>query len=487
MKSFLQIAAGKTFPTQPVELLDYILARGDEPCGPTVPGSILGMVAFFENIGGRPVSEQLANHPMITAFVSDLKLELVTGAPKTKRKAHQHLLAVVKSWELRVTDAALPLWHRLHAWTELIAIWASFRTSDVSGIPAMSLRRLDDGIEGSIMLSKTTGAGKRVGEMRFFVSDGAWLLRPGWLSGGWELYEASRSALPFLIPLPLEGYMGLSVREPSFLQHVVASRKLLAETLNVALAPTSEAEGFDVWASYQHEALPLLVPGAQNFWSGHSKRATLPTWAAALHFPKDVRDRLGRWRPEDSDEYVRVSRQLILELQADVARQLRTCGRKDLVFESQVIEDLIQFCSERGTPLVDTTAMVERLISLRSLGNTLPADDPASLSELWHEGEQAPSIDEELEQQDTDRLPVLSLGSWVVSQTKGGSFETLHQVGKCWRRPGLHFSRYVLLDAGEIEAGTAKYNRVCVDCFPVGLEQMLKDDSSTDSSSSSSS
>ncbi len=31
----------KRIADKPVELLDYILDRGDEPCGPSVPGAIL--------------------------------------------------------------------------------------------------------------------------------------------------------------------------------------------------------------------------------------------------------------------------------------------------------------------------------------------------------------------------------------------------------------------------------------------------------------
>ena len=49
----------KPMPTRPVEILDYILDRGDEPCGPSVPGTILSTLAFFEEVGGVVQSARL--------------------------------------------------------------------------------------------------------------------------------------------------------------------------------------------------------------------------------------------------------------------------------------------------------------------------------------------------------------------------------------------------------------------------------------------
>jgi len=66
-------------------------------------------------------------------------------------------------------------------------------------------------------------------------------------------------------------------------------------------------------------------------------------------------------------------------------------------------------------------------------------------------------------------------GLWIVSQSGTGAHETLHQISKCWRVPGIHYKRYVILDDGELDGpvlvGRDKlYNRVCADCFPKGLE-----------------
>ena len=59
----------------------------------------------------------------------------------------------------------------------------------------------------------------------------------------------------------------------------------------------------------------------------------------------------------------------------------------------------------------------------------------------------------------------LSHGAWVVSEAR----KTLHKIGSCWRRPGLHYRRFTLLDPEEVTDPKAKsllYSRLCMDCFP---------------------
>eukprot|EP00973_Karenia_brevis_P040918 5661501-Karenia_brevis.AAC.1 len=48
-----------------------------------------------------------------------------------------------------------------------------------------------------------------------------------------------------------------------------------------------------------------LIPQSINiFWSELSERVVLNTWAATLGFSKDGKDKLGRWWPEQSDDYL---------------------------------------------------------------------------------------------------------------------------------------------------------------------------------------
>ena len=59
----------------------------------------------------------------------------------------------------------------------------------------------------------------------------------------------------------------------------------------------------------------------------------------------------------------------------------------------------------------------------------------------------------------------LSHGAWVVGEAR----RTPHKVGSCWRRPGLHYRRFTLLDQEEVSDPKAKSllcSRLCLICFP---------------------
>ena len=56
-------------------------------------------------------------------------------------------------------------------------------------------------------------------------------------------------------------------------------------------------------------------------------------------------------------------------------------------------------------------------------------------------------------------------GAWVVNVAR----KTLHKAGSCWRRPGLHYRRFALLDQEEVSDPKAKSllcSRLCSICFP---------------------
>jgi len=138
--------------------------------------------------------------------------------------------------------------------------------------------------------------------------------------------------------------------------------------------------------------------------------------------------------------------------------------------------------------------MLQGLRDARSFGLRLSAAE-VDLDDAWDAGEvdlEAPGgaddLDEPEEPDAEGPAPVqLSMGAWVVSLTKGGSAKTLHKVGACWRRPGVHYLRFLTLDESEIVNSVAAcpYNRVCIQCFPSGLnsDSSLSDQSSCSDSS----
>ena len=79
----------------------------------------------------------------------------------------------------------------------------------------------------------------------------------------------------------------------------------------------------------------------------------------------------------------------------------------------------------------------------------------------------------DLPEDELDRNP-LRAGAWVVSLARGGGTQTLHRVGSCWRVPGLHFSRFEVLEESQVLSADPKFDcpfsKICSDCFPKGIE-----------------
>jgi hypothetical protein len=79
-------------------------------------------------------------------------------------------------------------------------------------------------------------------------------------------------------------------------------------------------------------------------------------------------------------------------------------------------------------------------------------------------------------------------GTWVVSCMANTKGRTLHRVGRCWRRPGVHYARFTILTEADMEEKqVGAYHKVCRDCYPAGIVsggggEASSDGASTDSS-----
>ena len=472
MSLFMQAAHGKCFPSRPIELLDYVFERGLEPCGPSIPLSILSCVAFYEELGGRKVEDRIAGLSFVKALIGDLRLELVVTRGVVKKKASQFLSVTICSWELEVMDEGRTDPLRLLAWGKLVSVWAALRTSDKSGIPAERMRMICGNLIGDITTTKTTGAGKKVGCVCFAVSGDAWFLVDHWLKTGWQLFCKHLKPRPFFLPLPTKCGTFFSEQEPSYIQQVVSEKKLIAEAMGFEFKDWDN-DGFAHWKFTKER---ILEAGAQNLWSGHSARCTLPTWAAAVGCSKDEVAYAGRWKPSDSAEYVRIANEVALKVQSKVASIHRQARGVDVLLEGDLLRRLGDFLVERGGDPMKTEEMLERVIELRYQVGTYGLED-LTLNEVepgglaWDGVEVPVGIEAEILE-----------GQFFVSFSPAGRPMTLHQQGKCFRLPGIHVTRFTCLDPGEEKLGM--YRRVCKDCFPKQRLGNVSGDCSEDSGSS---
>ena len=100
------------------------------------------------------------------------------------------------------------------------------------------------------------------------------------------------------------------------------------------------------------------------------------------------------------------------------------------------------------------------------------------------------TFDTDAEAGDADELNPAGLdpGTFVVSHTEKGKCRTLHCVGRCFRKPGVHYAHFEVQDAAEtLEAVNIDlYERVCKCCYPPAAAASGSADTSSEESSSGS-
>ena len=477
MRSYMLMAYGITFPNSAIQLMDYLMDRSEEPCGVTVPMSILSTVKFFEEIGGRQ-EMKLHDQPILKHLCDELRVELATDRPKKLRKAHMIHWVFLALWELEIANKEVPEWKKILCWTQLVQTWGALRTSDTASTPPRRMTLDADGLSAVVTASKTTGKGKKIHEINFYVSAGAYLLHQDWLKEGWELFQKVATDRDFLLPMLGGDGTGFSTKEPAYVDGMNTTRKLIADLKTVR---TVEDELGGVAISFSDQS--LIPPGLQIFWTGHSARATVPSLAAYCAVPKETVDRMGRWKPSESSEYVRVNRKLICKAQDKIANSIRA-GKLEEGFLTELEKEFSSFAAGRGLSEEDCWRMLNKLRGTQELLEQAMRDN-----QQGEASEISDIDDDEVNNPPADPVNPRSKvkeGDWVVSRKRNGKALTLHQVGRCWRIPGKHYARFETLDQSEVDLAAPenpKFDKVCQDCFKPASASTSDEDMSSEQNS----
>ena len=365
---------------------------------------------------------------------------------------------------------------RIFAWFKLLKLWAALRWDDTLGIPPSSMELLRGrGLRGKIVRSKTTGDGKRIDVQEFYVAFDSWLVAPGWLAEGWSLFnDMGRSygnqGRDFLLPRPdrrMHGFRGSMVRYPDALS---MSRALARELKKVEVEDSS--------SGLVESRKLILIPDVSGYWSEHSERVTMVSWAAALGVDPESRRRWGRWKPSTDEEYAKTTLTMVLAAQKQVAEKLRfSWGGADLVEDEVLLQELGAWLEGRCFTEQEIDEQLRRLRQTRrgrrwrrtEMAHQLELEDGA-LSEDGHtprlsDASDAPDplpLEDAVVDLEAGALEV-SAGTFVLSIVGRTKRRTLHRVGSCYRKPGIHYKEFLVVGDNRpvLEAG----ERLCSSCF----------------------
>ena len=194
----------------------------------------------------------------------------------------------------------------------------SLRFDDVQGLSASRTTLSKTGLRSILGRSKTTGAGKRTGEIPCYVRLDASFSGHKWLEVGFKLFKEASGTVErdFFLPVPTDDLEDFGTRMLDYSYAAALSRKVL---LGLRV-PARVAEG-----GWVESEAHLIFDPAHLFQTEHSERHWATSVSAVLKVPRDGRNFLGRWGingPQQSSDYVMTSRTVILEVQALMMRSI---------------------------------------------------------------------------------------------------------------------------------------------------------------------
>ena len=490
------------WPHEPCHFSTYLEARADEPCGKSIPASLLKTLIFMENAAEIPKGEQINNAPTIRNTLEEIALQLESVDMKPKKQALMIPVAVVVSWEKAVLDEDLPRFARAYAWFRLMKLWGCMRFDDTTGLAFDSIVIHSFGLEGELRKTKTSGPGKKVNILKVFISHEAYVFEEEWLPVGWKIWkdmsiEKDLTSRDFFLPAPNRSLQGVVGRIANY---------SMASTMSHALSSALKIR-------FEGATVKLFAEGVSVCWTEHSERATLRSWARVSGIPEDVCKRLGRWTPTVDQSYDRTVRATVLKAQANIARFVRSnLGKADPFDEGLVLQKVASVMEELGYYSGEIQLQIEKLTSYSPAGpaakkvrwsshhddsgSELSGDGSCELDEeVSEERPKTPEV-ESVQGDDSEESPVHaeepvpqpSFGTYVVAIVGRSHRRTLHRMGECHRKPGAHFGRFEVL--GNDLPSSSMYHHACKVCFPLGACQVDEvsggESSSGDASSSDS-
>ena len=261
-------------PGRPADLVDYLLARRDEPCGHSIPEAILKVISWVEKVAEFP-EEQRATHGRLAWAAKDKITEVLSEGARLIKRAPRYPVYLLARLEHLVVDPGQAIGWRVWAWAKLVKVWGSLRWSDLQAIIPAELSLVEGRLVTTLRRTKTSGPNRRVRELPVAISEYALFVRSGWLQEGFSLLKQHANyKRDYLMPrLKADG--ALEPKPAGYADAMVATAGLLA-TLGLTLE-------------------------VQGYWTEHSERSVLPTALSLQDIPPHDKDLLGRWKPEGSD------------------------------------------------------------------------------------------------------------------------------------------------------------------------------------------
>ena len=368
---WLQMTYGVAWPQNVKQVLDYLDERHElKPLGKSVPNDLLITLSFMETVSQFPPERRLSEDTILVEAVKAWTMDL-EGDARPVRKAPPFTVAMLMALEMSVVKKSLVDGFRLMCFLVLLMCWGSLRADDLQNIDPSSIVITQVGLRFVLSKTKTSGPGRKVGQLFGYVSRTANLTGYDWLLEGVSLLKMEEFAWERDFTCPSFG----DNWEISHRGYVDSDEValLMRRCLTALRVPFKEER----WGLSRTELLP---DGMARFWTGHSPRHTLVSIAAALGVDKGRRDFLGRWAYSEhgSQDYVLTSRQIVHGIQNLICRVLLEASSEGGYIEEEILIEIRSFAQQSG---FDPTVVDRHLVMSWNV-----------LGQFWHLKGRFPSL-----------------------------------------------------------------------------------------------
>ena len=291
---------------------------------------------MFRKAGYRG-TDLIMEAPLVKETLDKVATELVQ---QPIRQAARFPILILVSLEVYVLDTSKPPFKRLAAGALLFRCWGTFRFDDQQHIVRHQLRAVGEFAISDLLISKTSGPGKRLRQLPIAIAFEADLTGLGWLVCFLELLsEHLPGRADYLMDGCSRDYRRATGTRQSYAEAAATTTTLMKE-LRV---PKRES---NTWKESEVLAIP---DGLQDLFTQHTPRTTVPSLAVHIEPDKSKRDALGRWMPGQaggSTEYVRTYRDVVGSIQVRVAAAIKE-GRKEVIQEADILDRAARHLRER--------------------------------------------------------------------------------------------------------------------------------------------
>ena len=200
-------------PGRPADLVDYLLARRDEPCRRSVPEAILKAISWMERVAEFP-EEQRATHGRLAWAAKDKITEILSASDQEGAPLPRTLASSVGGSGLGPSSSRFGGRYK-------VVRPASYNPRSAE------LALVEGRLVTTLRRTKTSGPNRRVRELPVAISEHAFFVKSSWLKEGFNLLKEHASyKRDYLMPR-LRSDGGLEPKPAGYADAMVATAGLL--------------------------------------------------------------------------------------------------------------------------------------------------------------------------------------------------------------------------------------------------------------------